>query len=287
MAICTHKALDDEDVVKPANSAVIWEGPSKLERSTPIVVIVNGLTRPSKNEKTKKVLQTTIMRADMSPFVAAAEGLDRGVCGDCKRRATDPSEFKCYARNRGLAAIWKTYAAGKYPFMDPRDVAEIVARKQMVVRLGTFGDPAAVPKWVWETIVAGAAGILGYTHQWRKRHGQVLAGMAMASVDTPEERAAAKALGMRPFRVRRASDPVEEGEFVCPASHEGGSKTSCSLCKLCGGQSVHAKDPVIIEHEPAGMKRTRDWLRSPESVSLTPTMRQRLEAWVFKGRIKK
>lgn len=35
------------------------------------------------------------------------------------------------------------------------------------VRLGTYGDPAAVPTVVWQTVLAQSAMHTGYTHQWR------------------------------------------------------------------------------------------------------------------------
>ena len=35
------------------------------------------------------------------------------------------------------------------------------------VRLGAYGDPAAVPTVVWQTVLAQSAMHAGYTHQWR------------------------------------------------------------------------------------------------------------------------
>ena len=34
-----------------------------------------------------------------------------------------------------------------------------------MVRLGTYGDPAAVPSYVWESLLSRAKGWTGYRHQ--------------------------------------------------------------------------------------------------------------------------
>ena len=70
-----------------------------------------------------------------------------------------------------------------------------------MVRLGTYGDPAAVPASIWSDLVAYSDGHTGYTHQWRTSPG--LRGLCMASVDSEEEAIEAWALGWRTFRVIR------------------------------------------------------------------------------------
>jgi hypothetical protein len=71
----------------------------------------------------------------------------------------------------------------------------------------------------------------------------------MASADNAGERAAAKALGYRTFRVRAENEAAEAGEFICPASEEGGRKKLCGECGACdGGLNTRRADPVIIVH---------------------------------------
>jgi len=75
----------------------------------------------------------------------------------------------------------------------------------------------------------------------------------MASADSDSDRIEAARMGYRVFRVRGASDPVNIGEVICPASKEAGVKTNCEACKACGGTSAKAKaDIVIIAHGAAG-----------------------------------
>ena len=121
------------------------------------------------------------------------------------------------------------------------------AGRGRAVRVGSYGDPAAVPASVWRALLSDAATHTGYTHQWRAA--PELAAMLMASADSPEEALEAQALGFRTFRVRAASEPVLAREFVCPASKEAGAKTNCAACHACGGNASKAKaSPVIIAH---------------------------------------
>jgi len=66
------------------NSRVLWEGSSLID-GAPIVVIVSGLLK-SENAKTGNMLQTYILRADVSPTNAIRSGEDSSICGDCPAR---------------------------------------------------------------------------------------------------------------------------------------------------------------------------------------------------------
>ena len=35
-----------------------------------------------------------------------------------------------------------------------------------IIRLGSYGDPAAVPIEIWDNLCSVAANYTGYTHQW-------------------------------------------------------------------------------------------------------------------------
>jgi hypothetical protein len=137
--------------------------------------------------------------------------------------------------------------AGNYP-------ADILAAQSAaagrMVRLGTYGDPAAVPANIWNTLLAKAEGRTGYTHQWQNgKAGADIMALCMASADNAAERQAAKAAGFRTFRVRAAGEAIEAGEFLCPASEEAGRKKLCRECGACdGGINSRRADPVIIVH---------------------------------------
>ena len=58
-------------------------------------------------------------------------------------------------------AVWKAYHRGIY------DEAKDGELAGLIVRLGAYGDPAAVPFHVWDRALINSAGHNGYTHQWR------------------------------------------------------------------------------------------------------------------------
>jgi hypothetical protein len=211
-----------------SSGAVIWEGSSPID-GAPIVAIV---VWHSKNAKTGDMGQTFIIRSDIRPTDALANGEDASICGDCKHRGSIDSPRTCYVEvGKSVNAVYKCYAAGNYPTISPVDASSIIRGR--AVRLGAYGDPAMVPANVWDSLVSRASGYTGYTHQWRTaithRH------LCMASVDSPEEHAEAQAQGWRTFRVRKESEEILPGETVCPASAEGGNRTTCDRCRLCSG----------------------------------------------------
>jgi hypothetical protein len=117
----------------------------------------------------------------------------------------------------------------------------------MLVRLGTYGDPAAVPVHVWQTLTYAAKGHTGYTHRWRKA--PALRTLCMASVDSVAEAREAHALGWRYFRVAMPSDLARlDIEARCPASAEAGKKLTCAQCMACAGANGRRGSIVIQAH---------------------------------------
>lgn len=225
------------------NGAIIYRGPSALD-GAPIVVVVTGLASKSANGKTGDMLQTWIMRDDVDP-VTALKGADASICGACPHRPATGGA--CYVQvGRAPLNVWRTAQRGRY--VEPDDIASLGAGRN--VRLGSYGDPAAVPPRVWEALTYAAAAWTGYTHQWRiAPH---LKALCMASADSEAEAIVARAMGWRTFRVRTSEEPVTpKAEFVCPASEEAGRKTDCATCRACMGTSAKARvSPVIIAHGP-------------------------------------
>ena len=70
------------------NKGIIYKGPSLLD-GKPIVAIA---TYSDRNTKTGKVLQTYIIRSDISPLEASKTGEDFSICGDCKLRGTPTTD---------------------------------------------------------------------------------------------------------------------------------------------------------------------------------------------------
>lgn len=228
---------------------VIYRGPSLLN-GAPIVAV--ALVGKSQNDKTGNMVQTYILPdVDVRPSVAANTGLDAAVCGDCKHRPANGGA--CYVvLAQGPTVVWKGVQAGKYPEMMAYELAPMLAGR--MVRLGTYGDPAAVPAQVWRDLVAHAAGRTGYTHQWNNPaldafQKDALRELVMASADTLQEAQEARSKGLRYFRIRVAGEPLQAREFMCPASEEAGKKTNCAQCGACNGsEKPSAASPVIVVH---------------------------------------
>lgn len=224
-------------------NGVFYRGPSLID-GAPIVgvAIYSG-----RNSKTGRVLQTYIIRADMNPLEASKTGADVSICGTCPLRGTpteDPARKqaagrRCYVNlGQGPLSVFRALERGRYADVDP---AAIGAGR--MVRVGTYGDPAAIPGEVWDAMLSQATTWTAYTHQkpWRPD-------LAMQSADTLSEAQAHWRAGRRTFRVLTGlADLDPANEALCPASKEAGRRVQCAACKLCKG-SARGKSIAIVEH---------------------------------------
>jgi hypothetical protein len=228
---------------------IIYQGPS-LYDGKPIVVIA---TYSDRNTKTGGVVQTYILRADMNPLDASKAGEDASICGTCPLRGeptTDPARKqakgrKCYVNlGQGVLITYRSFLRGVYPDARTTDARRAIGRGR-VVRVGTYGDPAAVPSHVWDDLLADAASHTAYTHAsgWRPD-------IAMQSADSLEQAQAHWQAGRRTFRVLvDLGDIVPAREVLCPASKEAGRRTTCDACRLCGGNATRSpKSVAIVAH---------------------------------------
>jgi hypothetical protein len=235
---------------------IAYEGKSRIDKK-PIVVIVTALYS-SANEKTGNMVQTFILRSDIDPVTAAKTGDDFSICGACRHRpkaAKVTGEPPCYV-NKGHAPlqVFKAYKNGRYTKATPEQIRAALSGR--IVRLGTYGDPAAAPVEIWEEIIKDAAGHTGYSHQWKRTDFDVdrWKKLVMASADSLDDAALANLNGMRAFRVSVGNDR-QAGETICPASSEAGKKTTCANCQLCAGTAKAARDIVIQDHAAGYQKR--------------------------------
>ena len=223
--------------------AIIYNGPSLLD-GQPIVVIA---TYSNRNTKTGHVVQTYILRSDMNPLEASKTGADFSICGNCPMRGevtTDPNRKiakgrKCYVNlGQGVLIVFKSFLRGVYKEGDPAEMG-----RGRFVRVGTYGDPAAVPQRVWELLLSDADGFTAYTHQkpWRPE-------IAMQSADSHAEAVMHWKENRRTFRVIADLGELDkENETICPASKEAGRRVQCAECRLCAGFK-QAKSIAIVQH---------------------------------------
>ena len=224
---------------------IFFRGPSPID-GAPIVAIA---TLKSVNAKTGDMVQTWILREDVSPLDAIATGADKSICGNCTHRGRKVKSRTCYVDiGKSPSSVWSAYHRGQYIDLsnDPETIAILIA--QRIVRMGAYGDPAMVPVKQWRMLLAAAAGRTGYTHAWRRMWAQALKLYVMASVDSVAEQDIARAMGWRTFRVRTENEPLQSNEFACPASPEAGNKKQCITCKACDGGRAGKASAAIIVH---------------------------------------
>jgi hypothetical protein len=236
-----------------ANGVIMYEGPSKLD-GKPIVVIATGLRNRSTNEKTGAMVQTYILRSDVAPIEAVRTGEDVSICGACPHRGDGTGKGRsCYVTlMHGPRSVFAAYQRGVYPKATAFEAATLFAGR--MIRLGTYGDPAAAPYALWKTALINAKGWTGYTHQWRDVAAR-WSELIMASADSVADMEAAHALGYRTFRVTAAPfENIKGKESTCPASDEKGNVTSCITCKACMGTAGKAKASITIAAHGKGRK---------------------------------
>lgn len=246
----------------PPSGFVFYEGPSMLT-GAPIVAIA---TLHSDNSKTGNMIQTWILVQDRDPLAANRSGADIAICGKCPSMGTATGAAKGLAKGRacyvdlvhGPLGIWTAWRAGRYPRVTGHAAIAAIGHGRKV-RLGAYGDPAAVPAYCNQSLVSECDGHTAYSHQsgWDGPTG-FDASIMMVSADSLEAARAAWAQGARTFRV--VADPrelVRTREVLCPASEEAGKRTQCIRCLLCSGQSARAKSVAIVVHG-AGAKHHVD-----------------------------
>ena len=216
---------------------IFYEGPSVID-GTPVI----GIAVPkSKNPKTGNMIQTFIMSAEIDPVTAAKWGKDRCVCGDCQHRPAN--DGSCYVNlGQSPLAVWRAWNRGSYETVN---INKLTSRK---MRMGSYGDPLAIPFDAWAPLIDACTDNTGYTHQWKDHLDSPFRAHVMASVDSDADAQLASQNGWRYFRVRTADSPELENEVICPASEEGGHKVQCISCLACSGASGRKSNIVINVH---------------------------------------
>lgn len=210
---------------KRKESIVVWRGPSNLN-GAPIEAI---LSFGSRNTKTGDLAQLWILPTSADPAEAQRTGEDAAVCGDCPMRPAHAEMRRasgvrhgCYVKtSRAPLSTWRA-ARRKRP-----DLASAVeAVRGLKLRLGAYGDPAALPEDVIRALCGAASGWTGYTHS--PSAAPYLRGFVMASAETTLDSLRLRRQGWRTFR-QGATGP---GEVTCPATTHD---VQCADCMLCDG----------------------------------------------------
>ena len=210
---------------KKESGFIIYEGPSMLDGS-PIVCIA---TMETSNKKTGGMIQTWIIRTDMKPIEASKKGLDDAICGSCIHRWSLGGA--CYV-NLGHAprAAYEAYLRGNYS-----SVLHAEQFEGRALRMGAYGDPAAVPVEAWEPVLKLVDSHTGYTHQVNHTNfDSRIAEYCTISADTPRQAAALQSKGLKTFRVKTIESLPINDEIECRADADN---VQCIDCGLCDGKT--------------------------------------------------
>lgn len=225
---------------------LLYRGKSRLNGQAIRVI----LTPHSSNRKTGDMPQVWILNDATDAVDAARQGMDTAVCGDCPLRSrASGGNGKCYVNlGHGPRAVWHAAdyvdcTSGKGPAWE--DMLHAIGDR--IVRLGAYGDPAAVPVHIWKRLRRHVRTV-GYTHAWRGLRPAVWS-FLMASVDTHAEALDARRRGWRTFRTLWADradlerTPQQGAEVECPAWRG----ITCAACGLCCGNDRPGKSSITIK----------------------------------------
>jgi hypothetical protein len=112
-----------------------------------------------------------------------------------------------------------------------------------MVRIGSYGDGAAVPSEVWQNIREHAQGVTAYTHQGLNQDSTF-----MVSADSLSVAQQAWKVGKRTFRIVTDYAQKQPNEVICPSS----KGVTCNDCGLCDGNKQVKS--VVIEVHGTGAK---------------------------------
>lgn len=235
-------------------SIVLYRGPSMLDGSPIVVIASTG----SSNVKTGPMVQTWIMRADMHPSEASKRGADESICGNCPRRHSLGGD--CYVQIvHAPRSTWESWNNQGQPGENWDSPGAMVALQQDALthglRLGSYGDPMAVPHTVWQDLIAALQPrkVVGYTHQWHRdlanntiAHDRWFREHLMASCDTAQQASDARALGWRYFLAVPEGTLMPARTIQCPATRAENPLT-CTQCGACNGAGTGAS-VMLFEH---------------------------------------
>lgn len=189
----------------------------------------------SKNSKLGDMVQVWIMPESSKPTDSIKDGLQEAVCGKC----WFASSGTCYVNPVTVNQVWSAVERGSYRELELNDngfKALVSALYGRHVRIGAWGDPAAMPWPLMASIVDNCAGHTAYTHQvdhpsFDPRFSEV----CMVSVENPKQAERLQRLGYRTFRARTEFSQLTPREIECPSVSSG---LSCADCRLCDGKDA-------------------------------------------------
>lgn len=237
---------------------ILYEGPSAIGDGDVVCIA----TLESANTKTGDMVQIWILPKDRDPLDALHEGYNDSACGQCPLQGTWDNDREqmvnrvCYV-NIGQAPkqVWHSYQAGNYVRYEHKQHSFYLRSRE--IRIGAYGDPAALPTSIVKMLANVGTGWSGYSHQlfWiDQKRAKALARWLMCSCHTKAQDLEAKRRGWRTFTAISEGQKPPKGSIECPNQTHG---VQCIDCQLCQGTSKNAKSVFIPSHGMVGMNLSK------------------------------
>ena len=195
----------------------------------------------SENRKTGNMVQTYLI--DKERLISEPKTFG-AKCEQC------PMVDKCYV-SRDKLSVRKALVkltqgeATSYAFATLDEVLPLLQGR--LVRLGTYGDPSAIPLDDLKRICESAKGHTGYTHFWREIDTDYSAYL-MSSCESLSDELLSNALGYRAFRVLLDDQETHETTQKSVQCLNASVGLTCAECLLCSGTKGKGSSNIYI-HE--------------------------------------
>lgn len=222
-------------------SFIIYHGPAMLPYKGTVTAVA---FESCDNPKTGHCIAVAILPGKgVDAMAARGKGRDLACCGGCVFRSiASGGNGGCYVSPLALMG----YAGAASSAWTAADPYAMPACPSLPMRLGAYGDPAAIPLDAFHRLMAWHTGMAwGYTHGWKHPNAQHLRTVCMASVETPQGQADAQAKGWRVYRIiPTAGDRKATGLPLC----ESAKGVACVDCGQCSGLSGSKGGRAIVVH---------------------------------------
>lgn len=202
-----------------------------------VFTAMNGST----NRKTGDMIQTYLLDRETltsEPKVFGAK------CSAC------PMVDKCYvSQDKGAVrrALKKLLGEGSRSYAHATLDQVLPLLSGRLIRLGTYGDPSALPLSDLKAIVSSAKGHTGYTHFWREID-PAYSKFLMASCESLSDETEARLVGYRAFRVLLKGQEAHEVGARSVECLNASVGLTCAECLLCSGTEGKGSSSIYI-HE--------------------------------------
>lgn len=233
------KIITKPTATKPTATKKPVKRPSGVYVEYPTFYLVFTALNGSSNRKTGDMIQTYLLdksRLKSEKSVFGAKCQDCSMVKECyvSRDKLSVRRSLVLTLEGQRATYQKRLLGGVLPLLKGR-----------LIRLGTYGDPSAIPLRDLARICSSAKGHTGYTHFWREID-EGYSAYLMSSCETLADELLSNALGYRAFRVLLDAHEVHETSKKSVQCLNASVGLTCAECLLCSGSQGKGSSNIYI-----------------------------------------